>query len=157
MLSCSCIYNDDLLVEPISKEYNERFLTLQGLDESMFSKEDVVQYYQVSNLRALSRDTVLARLAVFANIHYNFSEMDSVNTLDIYFYRKRLFVDYSKNVYVSARDNEYRTLEDYSDDLIAWISYQRSKENRQKIMRSNYLYADKDHPSLELRDILSIP
>jgi hypothetical protein len=156
MLFCSCSNHDNVLIEPISAEYNERFLTLQGLDQSMFSEKDVVQYYQVSNFKGLSRDTVLARLGAFASIHYKFNKMDSVNTLDIFFYRKRLFVDYSKNLYVSARDNDNRTLEGYSDDLLAWISYERLKSNRLKIIRSMYLHSDKEHRLLELRDTLSL-
>jgi hypothetical protein len=158
MLFCSCSNHDNVLIEPISAEYNERFLTLQGLDQSMFSKKDVVQYYQVSNFRGLPRDTVLARLGAFTNLHYKFSniDMDSVYTLNIFFYRKRLSANYSKNLYESARDNDNRTLEGYSGDLMAWISYERLKSNRLKIIRSLYLHSDKEHKLLELRDTLSL-
>jgi hypothetical protein len=158
MLSCSCSNQKTLLIEPISQEYNERFITLQGLDTSMFSKNDVVQYYQVSDYSDLPGDTVLARLSAFTNVHYKFNNTDlnSVNALNIFFYKKRLFVDYGKNLYTSARDNENKTLEGYSDDLLAWISYQRLKENKQKIIYNRYLFASKEYKALELRDTLSL-
>jgi hypothetical protein len=158
MLSCSCSYQKTLLIEPISQEFNEKFITLQGLDTSMFSKNDVVQYYQVSDYRGLPGDTLLARLNAFTNVHYKFNntDLDSVNALNIFFYKKRLFVDYSKNLYTSARDNENKTLEGYSDDLLAWISYQRLKENRQKIIYNRYLFASKEYKALALRDTLSL-
>lgn len=158
ILLCSCSNNKILLIEPISQEYNQRFITLQGLDTSMFSNKDVVQYYQISDYKSLPGDTILAKLGAFANIHYklNNTDLDSVNALNIFFYKKRLFVDYSKNLYTSARDNENRTLEGYSDDLLAWISYQRLKENRQKIICNMYLFASKEYQLLELRDTLSL-
>ena len=157
MISFSCSNHKTLLIEPISHEYNERFITLQDLDTSMFSNNNVVQYYQVSDYTGLPGDTVLARLSAFTNVHYKFNntDLDSVYALNIFFYKKRLFVDYSKNLYTSARDNENKTLEGYSDDLLAWISYERVKENRHKIICNKYLFASKEYELLELRDTLS--
>jgi hypothetical protein len=153
-VSCSC--NNAIHITPVSREYNERFLTLQGLDPDYFSKKDVVQYYQVSGTNGLSPKQFIAQLHEFAQANYKFHKMDSVLTLNLLFYRKQLFTDYSKVVYESARDNENGLLEGYSNDLLARITYQRSSGKPLKISRSSYYYGGEANDRLELRDTISI-
>jgi len=153
-LSCSC--NNAIHIAPVSKEYNEQFLTLEGLDPHYFSKKDVAQYYQVSGTKGLSPKQFIAQLHEFAQANYKFNKMDSVQTLNLLFYRKQLFTDYSKGLYESARDNENGLLEGYSNDLLARITYQRSPDKPLKISRSSYYYGAEANDRLELRDTLFI-
>jgi len=154
LLFYSCYSKEELKIEPISKEYNDRFLTLTGLDTSLFNTKELVQYYQVSSYENLPPEAFLTKLGDFTNARYLFNKRDGVNTLNIFFYKKRLFVDYSKDMYRSARDNENRTLEGYSDDLVALITYERLKDNKPATIFSKFFYASEEHDELELRDTI---
>jgi hypothetical protein len=148
--------NKPLVIEPISQEYNEQLLTLKGLDTNLFSKKDLVQYYQVDNVTGLPRKEVMDTLIGFANAKYDFKKLDGVNTLNIFFYRKKLLNDYNKKVYESARDTENGLLEGYSVDLIAWIAYHRSQNNQSQIVQGSYYYRNKDQKMVELLDTISL-
>lgn len=155
-LGYSCNNHAPLLVEPISQEYNDSFLTGKGLDARYFSTKDVVQYYQVSNFSSLPPHVVLAKLGDFAKAHYPLNRIDSIKNLSLFFYEKKLFTDYSKQVYESARDNENRTLEGYADDLIAWIIYERLKNDNFKVVRSRYFISHHNQKPVELRDTFTL-
>lgn len=135
-----CHNHEALTIEPISKEFNTRFLTGEGLDSHFFSTKDVMQYYQISNFNNLPSKDLLFKIDDFVKSHYQLIKMDSLDKLTLLFYKKRLFVDYSDHLYESARDNETRTLEGYSNDLSAWIEFTRLKEDRKKIMRQQEIY-----------------
>lgn len=148
-LICGCSKTE--LVEPISQEYNARFLTGKGLDPRYFSTKDVVQYYQVSGFEGLSSNTIFAKLDTFVNAHYKAGLTDSIESLNILFYRKKWLAGYNKLLYESARDNENRTLTGHSDDLVAWITYERLKGEPVKLIRSRSYFAQ-GKPPLEQRD-----
>jgi hypothetical protein len=154
MLSCN--RHAALIIEPISKDFNERFLTGEMLEPSYFSTKDVMQYYQVSNFDALSPRDLLAKLSGFTSSRYDLKKMDTVNDLTVLFYRKRIFVDYSDHLYESARDNENRTLEGYSNDLMAYITYERLKTDRRKIIVDRYLYPTDDDKPVEQTDTITV-
>jgi hypothetical protein len=154
MLSCN--RHAALTIEPISKEFNERFLTGEMLDSSYFSTKDVMQYYQVSNFGALSPENLLAKLSWFTSSRYDLKKMDTVNNLTLFFYRKRMFVDYSDHLYESARDNENRTLEGYSNDLIAYITYERLKTDRRRVKVHKYLFTTNDYKPLGQTDTITV-
>lgn len=152
----SCNRHSALTIEPISKEFNERFLTGEMMDRSYFSSKDVVQYYQVSNLGALSPKNLLAKLSGFTSSRYDLKKMDTVNNLTVLFYRKRMFVDYSDHLYESARDNDNRTLEGYSNDLMAYITYERLKTDRSKVKVHKYLFSTDDHKPVGQTDTITL-
>lgn len=131
-----CKNNSALLIEPISKEYNAKFLTGTGLDNRLFSTTDVVQYYQIANYEGVSDKILLDTISKFVNRHYPVIKTDSSKRMTIFFYRKRFFVDYSDHLYESARDNENRTLEGYADDLIARVDCKKYDPNKGHILRT---------------------
>jgi len=131
----SCGNPAPLTVEPISAELNQKFLTGKGLDRHYFGTRDVVQYYQVSNFSNLPAAAVLNKLNNFVNTHYRFGKTDSLQNLTVLFYRKQLLVNYSKLVYASARDNEYRTLDGQTGNLVARIQYTLLTGKRQVARR----------------------
>ena len=154
MLSCN--RHAALTIEPISKEFNERFLTGEMMEPGYFSTKDVVQYYQVSNFGALSPKNLLAKLSGFTSSRYDLKKMDTVDNLTVFFYRKRMFVDYSDHLYESARDNDNRTLEGYSNDLMAYFTYERLKTDRRQVKVHKYLFSTDDHKSIERTDTITV-
>jgi hypothetical protein len=152
-----CSNREELSVEPVSKEYNDQFLTGKGLDARFFSTKDVVQYYQVSRFNTLPPKVVLAKLNAFVNARYETSMRDSVSTLNVLFYKKRWFADYDKLVYEAARENENRSLDGHSDDLVAWITYQKVKGDNDKLILGRFFFLN--HASrkpLEERDTVDL-
>lgn len=154
MLSCN--RHAALTIEPISKEFNEHFLTGEMMDPGYFSTKDVMQYYQVSNFDALSPKDLLAKLSGFTSSQYDLSRMDTVNNLTVLFYRKRMFVDYSDHLYESARDNDNRTLEGYSNDLMAHISYERLKTDRRRVIVHRFLFPTDDDKPVGQTDTITV-
>lgn len=153
MLYSGCDNNAELSIKPISQEYNEQFLTGKGLDPRYFSTNDVVQYYQVSDFDNLSPSNMLTKLGAFVDVRYRASMKDSVKNLNVLFYRQKWLAGYSKHLYESARDNETRTLEGYSDDLVAWVTYERLKGDDKKLIRTrSYFFSAKGLKPLEQRD-----
>lgn len=156
LVMLSCNRYSALTIEPISKEFNERFLTGEMLEPSYFSTKDVMQYYQVYNFGDLSPKDLLAKLSGFTSSRYDLNKMDTVNNLTVLFYRKRMFVDYSDHLYESARDNDNRTLESYSNDLMAHISYERLKTDRRKVKIHKYLFPTDDDKPVEQTDTITV-
>lgn len=156
-LYCSCTKKTEPSIEPISQEYNDRFITGEGLDTRYFSTKNVVQYYQMSGFDDFTPNTMLDKLGAFTDARYKANIRDSVEELNVLFYRERWFAGYDKHLYESARDNENRTLEGHSDDLVAWITYKRLKSNAVKVARTrSFLGHTADARPLELRDTLAL-
>jgi hypothetical protein len=156
-LYCSCTKNNELSIEPISQEYNDRFVTGEGLDARYFSTKDVVQYYKVSGINNFTPQIVLVKLGAFTDAHYKANIRDNVQNLNVLFYREKWFAGYDKHLYESARDNENRTLEGHSDDMVAWITYERLKGDAVKVARTrSFLGHTADAKPLELRDTLAL-
>jgi hypothetical protein len=76
--------------------------------------------------------------------------------LTVLFYRKRMFVDYSDHLYESARDNESRTPEGYSNDLIVYITYERLKTGRKKVKVNKYLFPTDDDKPVRQTDTITV-
>jgi len=152
-LFCGCGDKSEFSIEPINQEYNEQFLTGKGLDARYFSTKDVVQYYQVSDFNSLSPSNVLTKLGAFVDVRYRGNMRDSIKILNVLFYRKKWMAGYDKHLYESARDNENRTLEGYSDDLVVWMTYERVKGDDKKLARTrSYFFPAKGFKPLEQRD-----
>lgn|GEM_PF-1811695 len=156
-LYCSCTKNNELSIEPISQEYNNRFITGKGLDARYFSTKDVVQYYQVSGINDFTPQIVLVKLGAYTHTHYKANIRNGVQNLNVLFYRKKWLAGYDRHLYESARDNENRSLEGYSDDLVAWITYERLKGDAIKAVRTRSFFGHAaGGKPLELRDTLAL-
>ena len=136
----NCTGNAVLVIEPISRESNESFLTGKGLDTNYFSTKDVVQYYQVSGYKNGSSAQLLLKLQAFVMEHYHVKNMKDIQQLEILFYRKKMLSNYSDIVYESARENEMRTLTDHNDDLVASIDFERLTNDPKVVIRRAIIY-----------------
>ncbi|MFD1256935.1 hypothetical protein ACFQ3S_09015 [Mucilaginibacter terrae] len=145
-----------MVVEPISKEFNDEYLTGKGLDTNFFNPTDVMQYYQVSNYGGLTADQIFARLHDFSIASYPPRKLTHIQQLTILFYKQKLFVDYRDHLYESARDNDTRRLSDYHDDLLASISFERLKDDPRKMSLQKILY-NKGKFQKEMNDTISAP
>ncbi|RZL20474.1 MAG: hypothetical protein EOO89_00100 [Pedobacter sp.] len=135
----SCNQQNDLVVQPISEEFNHEYLT-GGLDKNFFNTIDVTQYYQVSNYRNLTDKQILTKLDSFAMASFPPVKFPDIQELTLLFYKKKLFVDYKDHLYESAREDENRHLEGYSDELLAIVTFERIKENPKKISFDRIVY-----------------
>ena len=143
-LTNSCTQQNDLVVQPISEEFNHEYLT-GGLDTNFFNTIDVTQYYQVSNYGNLTDKQILTKLDSFAIASFPPGKSPDIQELTLLFYKKKLFVDYEDHLYESARENENRHLEGYSDELLAIITFESVKENPKKISFDRIIYNSLGH------------
>lgn len=155
ILFFGCNRQKEMVVEPISKEFNDNYLSGKGLDTNFFNNTDVMQYYQVANSGGLTADQILARLHDFSMASYPPSKLTHVQTLTLLFYKKKWFVDYGDHLYESARDNDTRRLYDYGDELLASISFERLKNDPRKMSLQKIVY-DKDKFKEEVVDTISV-
>ncbi len=142
ILFYSCNRQKEMVVEPISKEFNDEYLTGKGLDTYFFNNTDVMQYYQMANSGGLTADQIIARLHDFSMASYPPSKLTHIKTLCLLFYKKKLFVDYRDHLYESARDNDTRRLYDYGDELLASVSFERIKNDPKKMSLKKILYEE---------------
>lgn len=155
-LHSSCNRQKEMNVEPISKEFNDEYLTGKGLDTNFFNNTDVMQYYQVTNYEGLTADEILGNLHDFSKASYPPSKLTDIQTLTLLFYKKKLFVDYRDHLYESARDNDTRRLYDYGDELLASITFERLKDDPRKMSSQKIVY-DNDKLEKEMIDTISVP
>lgn len=152
-LICACKRNTKLVVEPISEEYNHDFLTGESLDTNFFNTQDVMQYYEVSKYEGLSDKQLLTQLNNFATATYTLRELDRLQQLNLLFYKKSIFINYNDHLYESARDNEFRRLEEYSNNLLATITFERMKENPKRMLFNTVIY-DKNKIQIDVTDTI---
>ncbi|MGY3213126.1 hypothetical protein [Mucilaginibacter sp. HD30] len=155
-LYSSCNRQKEMVIEPISEEFNKEYITGKGLDTNFFNNTDVMQYYQVTNYGGLNADQILANLHDFSIASYPPSKLTHIQTLTLLFYEKKLFVDYRDHLYESARDNDTRRLYDYGDELLASITFERLKDDPRKMSLQKIVY-DKDKLKKEVVDTISVP
>jgi hypothetical protein len=144
-----------MTIEPIDKEFNEQLLTGKGLDANLFNLKEVLQYYQVSNYEELSDDELELKLDAFIIETYKIKEPANYNELSILFYKKQEGINYSKQLYESARDNQNGMLEEHKSNLVSIIRIERIKEVDDRLIRHKIFYK-KDKDAIERTDTLSI-
>ena len=155
ILFYSCNHQKEIAIEPINEEFNTEYLTGKGLDTNYFNTTDVMQYYQVSNFSSLNADQILARLHDFSMANYPPGKITDIQTLSLLFYKKKLLVDYRDHLYESARDNDTRRLYDYSDELLASVSFERIKNDPRKMSLKKIIY-EKGKFKKEVVDTISV-
>lgn len=116
----SCNTNN-MIIDPIDKEFNEQLLTGDGLDSNLFSTKEIVQYYEINNYSDLPIKDFVSKLNQFSIDNYKFNDIKDKNDFTILFYKKETLIDYSKDIYESARDNQNGFLQDYSQNLVVKI------------------------------------
>ncbi len=150
-----CHPKEELMITPISEEFNHQYLSGQGLNSRYFSKDDVMQYYQVSNEDAFRESRLLEKLNAFVKARYRLSRGSSMNSLTILFYKKRQWINYADGLVESARVEEDRSINGHQDDLLARIVYTRLKADADKAAHWLLLYTRKGKP-ISLRDTVSL-
>jgi hypothetical protein len=155
MLIYSCNQHKDLVVQAINKEFNHQYLTGEGLDTNYFNTNDVVQYYQVSNYSGLAVDQILTKLDRFALMSFPSSKMNHLQKLTLLFYKKEMFIDYNDHLYESARNNDNRRIEGYSEKLLATITFEALKE-RPKRMSSKKIFYENGKFQMKLMDTIIV-
>jgi len=152
----SCTNNQTMTIEPIDKELNNQLLTGERLDPNLFSRTDLLQYYQVSNSEGLANADVLEKLKTFVDKNYNLKDFTKVSTLKILFYKKELLSDVdSRNLYESARDNETGMLNGQNDNLLSLMIFRQVPGSDKKLVRQITLY-DKDVVLIDTTDTVDI-
>lgn len=152
----SCTNNQTMTIEPIDKELNNQLLTGERLDPNLFSRTDLLQYYQVSNSEGLANADVLEKLKTFVDKNYNLKDFTKVSTLKILFYKKELLSDVdSRNLYESARDNETGMINGQNDNILSFIIFKQVPGSIKKLVREITLY-DKDVVLLDTTDTVDI-
>jgi len=137
----SCANPDNMSIEPIDKELNERLITGDRLRPELFSRTDLLQYYQVAD--------------AFISTTYKLEDIGKANTFTVFFYNKKMTVDYSENLYESVRDNENGAISGQEDNLLDVITFQKIKGSDDKLLRYRIQYND-GTPVLDLKDTLEI-
>lgn len=150
LLSYGCDQKGGLTVQAIDTTFNQRYMTGNGLDSNLFSRKEVVQYYQVANFGGLQDHQLLAKLDSVAMANVLPDRLKSVTFL---FYKKKAFVDYRDNLFESARETENGHLIGHNEDLLASIIVERMKENSQKMSIRRLLY---EKNKLKLKETVNI-
>ena len=152
----SCTNNQTMTIEPIDKELNNQLLTGERLDPNLFSRTDLLQYFQVSNSEGVANADVLEKLKTFVDKNYNLKDFTKVRTLKILFYKKELLSDVdSRNLYESARDNETGMINGQNDNILSFIIFRQVPGSNKKLVREITLY-DKDVVLLDTTDTVDI-
>jgi hypothetical protein len=89
ILSFSCQRQLHLVIESISKESNDTFLSGKNLDPRLYSTKIVFQYYQVSGYNHLSGTDLAFKLDSFVKLHYPIKENKHLKSLTVWFYQKK--------------------------------------------------------------------
>ena len=151
----SCANPDNMSIEPIDKELNERLITGERLRPELFSRTDLLQYYQVADADGLPPEDVQHKLDTFISTTYKLVDISKANSFTVFFYNKKMTVDYSENLYESVRDNENGAISGQEDNLLDVVTFQKIKGSDDKLLRYRIQYND-GTPVLDLKDTLEI-
>ena len=155
LMACcyGCSSNSNPIIEPVDAELNSRLLTGKDLEPGLFSHTDVVQYYQIDNANGKPAKNLIAYLQQFADAKYPVAGLARRNMFTIYFYQKKLFVNYDSHLYEYARDNENGAIDGHHDDLKAMLNYYKYPALPHKLVRHATVYK-KGEPLLTVIDTL---
>jgi len=128
----NCKMNNNMIISPIDKEFNEQLLTGKGLDLNFFSRLEVVQYYTIKGYDDLLTNEFKSKVEKFILEKYNYNEVIKRKYFTILFYKDD-FTDYKKNLYESARDNQNGFIEGGNQKLILKIALQSINEIDKKV------------------------
>jgi len=132
----------NLSIRPINAEANKDLLNAQRLDIRLFSTKDIFQYYEIDGYKNIPKDELLNKIQKFAVERYPVKGSESWETLNVFFYRTRIFSNYSNKVYEAARENESGRILDRNDDIVAVFHLSRVKAKPLQYLRKVILYDD---------------
>jgi len=142
LIACcySCNNTSPPVIEPINAELNSSLITGKDLAPGLFSTKNIMQYYQIDNTGGKTPEQLITFLQEFANEKYPVAGLARRDMVLIYFYRKRLFVNYDSHLYEYARDNETGAIDGHHDDLKALVAYYKHSERPNEFERHTTVY-----------------
>ncbi len=144
-----------MTIEPIDKEFNQRLLDAEHLDDRLYSTKDLLQYYEISGFENTVPEIVQKHIDSFITANYNLENVVIPNQLTILFYKKELTADYGKHVYEAARETETGLIPDYNNNLLSRVQFSKAPGNDNKILRARIVY-DNNTKLLVLHDTLEL-
>ncbi|TRW25664.1 hypothetical protein FMM05_05420 [Flavobacterium zepuense] len=152
----SCTNKDTMTIEPIDKELNSQLLTGERLDPNLFSRADLLQYYQVSDTDGVPQSEIQEKLNGFVEKNYDFKEVAKFASLTIFFYKKEMLTDYERrDLFESARDNESGSITGQDNNKLSVVLLRQVPGSDKKLVRQFTLY-DKNAVLLNATDTLNI-
>lgn len=136
----SCQRQPNLLIESISKESNEAFLTGKNLDPRLYSTKIAFQYYQIKGYTHLPAKDIAFKLDSFVKLRYPLKENRHRKSLTIWFYRKQLYSDYDDVVYESARESENGSLIGHPEDIVALLELEFQANGERTLIKHICVY-----------------
>lgn len=127
------------VIEPIDAELNSRLITGKNLEPGLFSTTDVVQYYEIDHANKSAKQ-LATYLQEFANNKYPLAGLARRNSFTVYFYQKKLFVNYDSHLYEYARDNENGKIDGHNNDLKAMLNYYKFSARPNELVRHTSVY-----------------
>lgn len=144
-----------MTIEPIDKEFNQRLLDAEHLDDRLYSTKDLLQYYEVSGFENLKPEGIQKEIDSFITANYKLENVVIPNQLTFLFYKKELMTDYGKYVYEAARETETGLLPDYNNNLLSRVQFSKVPGNNNKIVRARMVY-DNNIKLLVLHDTIDV-
>jgi len=152
----SCTNTDTMTIEPIDKELNSQLLTGERLDPNLFSRTDLLQYYQVSDTDGVPQAEIQEKLNGFVEKNYDLKEIAKAASLTIFFYKKEMLTDYERrDLFESARDNESGSITGQDNNKLSVVLLRQVPGSDKKLVRQLTLY-DKDAVLLNATDTINI-
>jgi hypothetical protein len=133
IVSCNNLKKNEMDIEPIDKEFNDRL-------------KFGVQYYEISNYK----DYDFEELSTLIKEYLLKNDKEIKNEGMILFYKKSIFANYSKNMYESARDNEFGNIEGYDEYLVVKVWYDINESNKKQYI----IVYNKDSVVYEITNVL---
>lgn len=144
-LICFSCSNNAVAIEPIDAELNQQILTGNGLDNNLFNRKEITQYYQISNYEELPTTKLEDELNNYVSVNYNLKQLATFRQVNIIFYQKRLFKDYSDHLYTLVQESDSGYLTDYKDDLVGVVSFKQLKGKNGKLLRKTRIIQNSEN------------
>lgn len=136
----SCSGDVSVQIEPIDQELNERLLDGKGLDSRLYSRKDLLQYFEVSGSSNADPKATQQKIDQFISINYNTKRVMKADQITFLFYRHSIFTNYGNYVYETARETENGLLPGLNDNLLSRVQFFRIQGNDNYILRKRIVY-----------------
>jgi len=140
IISCISCGNNNVIIEPVDAEFNESILSGKGLDPNLFSRKDISLYYEIGNYEEFSPHSLKVELEGYIIANFKVNEIAKFREVNFIFYRKKLFKDYSKNLYRLVQESDSGFLDEYKEDFVGAVSFKRLDGNPVKLVQDITVY-----------------
>lgn len=144
-LFCNGCGNDTIVIEPIDAAFNQRLVTGKDLNPNLFSRKEIAQYYQLNNYETLSPRNLKMILCKYIAKNRSVKQIAGFSEMNFIFYSKKLFKDYSANLYRQVEESESGRIDDFKDDLVGIVSFKKLDKNTERLLRNTTIYDDQDN------------